>query len=150
LVAILLRHPSVAAGHHEMMQTIDLDDVLDARNREILRILATSADVEDLFDRIPEEIEDYARELQSEVPARPDWSPGLVQRDVRQAIQTLRRTRHIFREAQVKRELANAKSAGDTETVLALVRQMSTLAQRRNMFDPETSPYFKDSRTVDV
>jgi len=150
LVAILLRHPSVAAGHHELMQSIDLDDILDARNREILKILATSSDAEDLFYRIPEEIEDYAGELQSEVPARPDWSPGLVQRDVRQAIQTLRRTRHIYREAQVKRELANAKSAGDTESVLALVQQMSTLAQRRNMFDPETSPYFKDSRTVDV
>jgi hypothetical protein len=149
-VAILLRHPTVAVGHRELIQTIDLDDVLDARNREILRNLLSLERDDDVFDRIPDEIEEYARELQSEVPARPDWSPGLVQRDVRQAIQTLRRTRHLFRESQVKRELASAKSSGDTEAVLSLVQQMSTLAQRRNMFDPETSPYFKDSRTVDV
>jgi DNA primase len=150
LVAILLRHPSVAAGNHQLMQTIDLDDILDARNREILRLLLNQPGADDVFALVPEEIEEYARELQSEVPARPDWSPGLVQRDIRQAIQTLRRTRHLFRESQVKRELASAKSAGDTEAVLSLVQQMSTLAQRRNMFDPETSPYFKDSRTVDA
>jgi DNA primase len=148
LIGLLLRHPMVTQAHVDALHSIDLDDILDARNREIIRVLRSAEPSDNLLDKLPDEIVEYAQTLQSEAPGRPDWSPGLVQRDIRQAIQTLTRTRHLYRETQVKRELAIAKEDGDTETVMALVRQMANLATKRSQIDPDTSPYFKDSRTA--
>lgn len=148
LFALLLRHPVIAGAHADILSAVDPNDVVDSRHRELLRIFSENAAVEDIFEHIPESIAEYARELRSTVPDRSDWSPGLVQKDLRQAVQTLARTRHMFRESQVKRDLAAAKAAGDQEAVLSLVQHMALLAQRRSQFDPATSPYFKDTRTV--
>lgn len=150
LFAILLRHPFVAAAHPDLMSSIEVDDLLDARHREILRVFLEHPGEESIAEFLPESIAEYAEQLREEVPERKDWSPGLVQRDISQAILTLARNRHMFREAQVKRDLTAAKAAGDTESVIMLVQQMAALAQRRSLFDPATSPYFKDSRTANV
>ena len=150
LFAILLRHPFIAAAHPDLMSSINSDDLLDARHREILRSFLEHPGEESIVEFLPDPIADYAEQLREEVPERKDWSPGLVHRDISQAILTLARNRHMFREAQVKRELSAAKATGDTEAVISLVQQMATLAQRRSQFDPATSPYFKDSRTLNV
>lgn len=149
LAAILLRHPIATPAQREVLATIDPSDMLDVRHREIIRTAIESEDG-DVMSRLPEEIHSYAQELIDEIPSRPDWSPGLVLRDLRQALQTLAHTRHRFREAEVKRELANAQARGDSEAILVLVQQMADLAQKRRQFDPEESSYFKDSRTAPV
>lgn len=150
LFALLLRHPVVARAQPEILTAVDVNDILDSRHRELLRVFMENPAEDDILQLVPDSIADYASALREEVPELKDWSPGLVQKDLKQAAQTLARTRHLFREAQVKRDLTAAKAAGDQDEVITLVKHMTLLAQRRSEFDPETSPYFKDSRTANI
>ncbi len=150
LVRLLLQHPLTATAQEEAAQAISLDDVLDARNREIIRAILSADSVQHALEGLPEEIIQHAQIVRDEVPGRQDATPGLVHRELIQAMQTLSRIRYEFRVKQVQRELALAKAAGDTEAVLVLVRQMAELAIKKSKYDPEKSPYFTDSRTATV
>lgn len=147
LFALLMRHRMVIDSWPELLEAINPDDLIDARNREILKTLPSSGGSE-LFESVSEPIRDYASELLGDIPDRSDWSPGLIRKDISQAIQTLSRTRHMMMESQVRRDLAAAKASGDAAEVLQLVQQLTDLAEDRRRFDPETSPYFKDTRTA--
>lgn len=150
LIRLLLQHPLTTTAQDEAVQTINLNDVLDARHREILRAILSGDSPASALDGLPEEIAGYAQAVRDEVPRRQDATPGLVYRELTQAIQILSKTRHEFRVKQVNRELALAKAAGDTETVLSLLHQMAELAAKKSKYDPQKSPYFTDSRTAPV
>jgi DNA primase len=147
LFAMLMRHATIVDSWPEILEQIDPGDLIDARNREILRIMAVTG-AEAVIDSVSEPIQEYISELLQDIPERTDWSPGLVRKDISQAILTLSRTRHLAREHQVRRDLQAAKAEGNAAEVLHLVQQLTDLAEHRRRFDPETSPYFKDTRTA--
>lgn len=150
LVRLLLQHPLTTTAQDEAVQTINLNDVLDARHREILRVILDGDPVNEAVESMPYEIAQYARSLRDETPRRKDATPGLVYRELTQAIQKLSKTRYEFRVKQINRELAQAKAEGNAEEVLSLLHQMVELATKKSTYDPEKSPYFRDSRTVNV
>lgn len=150
LIRLLLQHPLTTPAQHEALQAVELDDVLDARNREILSAVIAGYSVEEALASMPAEILEYAAIVQEETPRRPDATPGLVYRELAQAIHTLAKSRHDFKVRQVNRELATAKAAGDSEAITVLVQQIAELARKKPNFDPAQSPYFTDTRTVIV
>jgi DNA primase len=148
LAALLLRYPRAALAHLEM---IDPADLLDTRNRELLRALETSdGDQSLLFERLPVGLLDYAQQLLASVLSRPDQSPGLASRDIVQAVVRLQKARYDFRLAQVQTDLRDASSAGDQAAVAEHVQRMAVLASRKALFAPRESPYFKDTRSQAV
>lgn len=147
LFALLLRHASLVDSWPEILEAIDPGDLIDARNREILKTLPVTG-AEKLLESVSGPIVEYANELLDEVPDRTDWSPGMVRKAIEEVILTLSKTRHQSRVAQVRQDLKSAQVSGDPNEVLQLVQQLAGLAEDGRRFDPQTSPYFKDTRTV--
>lgn len=148
LVRLLLQHPLTTTAQDEAVQSIDMNDILDARHREILRAILSFETPVEALESLAEEISGYAETMRDETPRRQDATPGLVYRELTQAIRILSKTRHEFRVRQVNRELAAAKASGDTESVLELLHQMTELAAKKSRYDPDKSPYFVDTRTA--
>ncbi|CAN5183110.1 DNA primase [soil metagenome] len=150
LVQLLLQYPLTTTAQDEAVQTINLDDVLDARNREILRVIIAGESLNETMESLPDEIAQYAQFLRDETSRRSDVTPGLVYNELVQAIQKLSKTRYEVRVKQVNQELAVAKAAGNSDEVLFLLHQMVELATKKSKYDPAKSPYFTDSRTAKV
>lgn len=145
LFALLLRYPEIARSH---LHLLDPNDVVDARNQVILRVLLTS-DVpgEDLHTELPEEIGGYLDALRADLANRPTHTPGAAHSEIIAAMERLARARHEFRVRQVQSEIQAARAIGDTEQLLLGLQRMNELATHAARFAPRESPYFRDSRT---
>lgn len=148
VVAIILCYPQ--AGVAELAH-LSRDDVLDARHRVILEQLATAnGDLENALTALPEEIGDYARELQALLSPPTGGPPRPSAREIPNAIRRLARARHEERLRQLRADLAIATREGDQQAISDYTRRMSVLAEQKTTFAPAESPYFRDTRSDQI
>lgn len=146
LLALMLRYPQAGLA---LLHLLDRDDVLDARHREILAAIVRShGDADAITTALPEDIAPYADELLRETETQSSGLPTVTSREIGPAMQRVARERYQFRLRQVQQELNAARAAGDEEAVVENLHRMAVLAQRKSMFDPQESPYFRDLRSV--
>lgn len=144
LIGLALRYPQAAI---EQLPLVDREDVLDTRHRLILEAVSTSlGDPESAIAQLPDEVAIYARALLAEMEPV-GLTPVASAREIPQAIQRLGQIRYDFRLRQVQAELAAARHSGDEEAVTENLMRLSLLANRKSLFDPRESPYFRDSRS---
>jgi DNA primase len=145
LIAAVLRYPQ--AGLAALPQ-LDREDIVDARHREILDTLfRVHADLEAFLAELPEELQGYATELLAETEPRPSGLPSVTSREIAPSIQRLSQMRYDARWRMVQSDLQGARQAGDEEAVAENLRRLNELVQRRSLFNPAMSPYFRDTRS---
>jgi DNA primase len=152
LLALLLRYRSICQG---ILELVPVDDLADARNRELLRILQ---DPEIPIDMAPEMIvaglddavADHAEALLERLEQTPRQFPAQIERDARRALIRLEKERFDYLMNQLHSSIAAAEAADDAEALTDLRHQLSALYERHRQFYPPRSPYFRDSRDGDA
>lgn len=151
LLALLLKHRSYCAS---VLPLVPEDDLADARNRELLRVLR---DPDIPLDLAPELIiaglddvvADHAEALLERLQKTPPQFPGQIERDVRRALIRLGRERFDYLMRQLQSGIAEAEDTEDVEALTTLLGQLAALYEQHRQFYPERSPYFRDSRDSD-
>lgn len=148
LMSLLLRHRDLTQG---VAERIPADDLLDARNRELLRYLTDphlqELTTEQLIAGLEDELADHAETLMADQAGQPERFPGQVQRESTQALEKLGRERYAFLSRQIQASIEAAAREADREEVAALRDQLVALAERHRELYPPVSPYFRDSRS---
>lgn len=149
LTAVLLKHSSLSK---DLLEEIGDDDLLDSRNREIVKLLkmdgADQVDAEVLITGLDEMVAPHAEQLLELIEGTPSAFPGQIRDAATAALNVIRRERLEFLMRQLQSELNSAQQEKDAESLTALTNQMSLLAAQKRTYDPAKSPYFKDSRDV--
>ncbi|CAN5539685.1 DNA primase [soil metagenome] len=149
LTAVLLKHSSLSK---DLLEEIGEDDLLDSRNREIVKLLkmdgADQVDAEVLITGLDENVAPHAEQLMELIEGTPSAFPGQIRDAATAALNGIRRERLEFLMRQLQSELSSAQQEKDVESLSALTSQMSLLATQKRTYDPAKSPYFKDSRDV--
>lgn len=149
LTAVLLKHSSLSK---DLLEEIGEDDLLDSRNREIVKLLkmdgADQVDAEVLITGLDENVAPHAEKLLELIEGTPSAFPGQIRDAATAALNAIRRERLEFLMRQLQSELSSAQQEKDLESLSALTSQMSLLATQKRTYDPAKSPYFKDSRDV--
>jgi len=148
LMALLLNHRAICRA---VLPSVLPDDLLDSRNRELLRTLQD--------DRIPYELDppaivaglddavaDHAEALLATLEGKPAQFPGEIERDAGQALERLRGEHFTYLMRQLQAAIQVAQQAADPESLQDATSQMASLYERHRQFDPPKSPYFRDSR----
>jgi DNA primase len=151
LLALLLRFRSIC---HGILNLVPMDDLADARNRELLRVLQ---DAQVPLDMPPESIvaglddavADHAEALLARLVETPRQFPAQIERDARRALIRLEKERFDYLMNQVQYSIAAAEAADDAEALTDLRHQLTALYERHKQFYPPKSPYFRDSRDSD-
>jgi DNA primase len=151
LLALLLRHRAICVN---VLPLVPEDDLADARNRELLRILRDPTIPLDLSPELivaglDDAVADHAEALLVSLEQTPPQYPGQVERDARRALIRLGRERFDYLMRQVQSSIAEAEQAEDVEALNELLAQLAALSARHRQFYPEKSPYFRDSRDPD-
>jgi DNA primase len=151
LLALLLRHRQLTAG---VMALVPEDDILDSRNRELLRILRDPTIPLDMSPELiiaglDDAVADHAEALLERLEKTPPQFPGQIDRDARRALIRLGRERFDYLMRQLQNGIAAAEAAEDLEALTDLRQQLAALYERHRQFYPEPSPYFRDSRDPD-
>ena len=152
LMALLLRHRALS---HAILPHVPPEDLADARNRELLRVLQ---DPQVPLDMAPESIiaglddavADHAEALLERLQRTPAQYPGQIERDARRALIRLEKERFDYLMSQLQSSIAAAESGDDLEALSDLRRQLAALYERHRQFYPPRSPYFRDSRDGDL
>jgi DNA primase len=151
LLALLLKHRSLCP---DVLALILPDELGDARNRELLTLLQdpqlSDVEAEQIVIGLDDPLADHAERLLGLLANRPSGALGQVQRDARQALDQLRRDRFDSLKRQLEAAIRSAEDAGDAETVDEMRRQIASLFERHQAFDPPPSPYFLDLRSARV
>lgn len=146
LVTLLLRYPHQAV---DQLASIDPDDVLDTRHRLIIDGIARfPGDIEQILASLDEDIASYARDLIAETEQRATKFPLESSREIPIAVRRLAQTRYDTRWRQLQSELQAAKQAGDTAAVSEYIGRINRLLERKQLFDPTESSYFRDIRST--
>jgi hypothetical protein len=153
LVALLLKHRAICAT---ILPAVVAEDIMDSRNRELLRVLR---DPEMPLDLPPEQVlrqaqdaglddavTDHAERLLASLEGKPAQYPGQIERDAQQARERLGKERFDYLMRQLQAGIQAAQQADDQESLLSLSGQMALLYERHRQFYPPPSPYFRDSR----
>jgi DNA primase len=147
LTAVLLKHSSLS---RDLLAEITEDDLLDSRNREIVKLLrmdgADQVDAEVLITGLDEMVAPHAEQLLGMIDNTPSAFPGQIRDAATAALNGIRRERLEFLMRQLQSELSAAQQEKDSESLVALTSQMSLLATQKRTFEPPKSPYFRDSR----
>ncbi len=151
LLALLLRHRAIC---QHIIALMPAEDLAEARNRELLRMLK---DPEIPLDMAPEMIvaglddavADHAEALLERLEQTPAQYPGQIERDARRALIRLEKERFDSLMTQLQGSIAAAEGDDDVEALTDLRQQLSALYERHRKFYPPRSPYFKDSRDGD-
>ena len=147
LTAVLLKHASLT---RDFLDVISDDDLLDSRNREIVRLLrmdgADQVEPEVLLSGLDENVEAHGDEILHLLDGTPSSFPGQVRQAATSALNGIRRERLEFLMRQLQIELASAQQEKDMDTLAALTSQMASLAAQKQHFEPPKSPYFRDLR----
>jgi len=151
LVAVLLKHRSLC---RTVIASVPTDDLLDIRNRELIRILSDPAmpdlPPEQIIAGLDDLVADHAERLLETLEGTPAQFPGHVEREARQALALVGKERFVFLMRQLHATIQAAQHAGDVQSVDSLRSQVGTLADRHRKFYPPPSPYFRDSRDVRI
>jgi DNA primase len=148
LVALLLRHRALC---RDLLPLVPEDDLMDGRNRAILKVLRDEAIPDELepiqiVAGLDDSLADHAERLLGQLEGKPAQLPGQVQREVRQSLDLLGKERFTFLLRELQAEIAAAQQAKDDESLGMLMPQLAILAERHRTFYPPPSPYFRDSR----
>jgi DNA primase len=148
LVALLLQHHQL---NFPVLEQIPIDDIHDARNREIIELLKDPSTNElqgdDLIIAMDDELADHAEALLGSIRGRPEQFPSNILMETSQVLEKLGRERFTFLMRQLHQNLQEARHANDAEATEELKRQIAALTERRSRYDPAPSPYFRDTRT---
>lgn len=148
LIALLVRHHELTA---DLLDRINIDDVLDARNRELLMVLRDPATreltAEQIIVGLSDELASHVEGLLETLEGRPEQFPGQIQQETDEVIRHLGRERGDFLKKQLAIDLESALQEGDRTLVRTLMEQRVSLAERQRQYDPLPSPYFRDSRS---
>jgi DNA primase len=149
LLALLLKHRSLC---RDVIEGVPPEELLDARNRELLRVLQDpllpDLDAEQIVVGLDDALADHAERLLALLVSRPDGVLGQVQREARQAMDNVRRERFVYLKRQLEAGIKAAQEAGDLESVEQMRHQAALLSSRHPAFDPPPSPYFRDLRST--
>ncbi|HEU5431742.1 MAG TPA: toprim domain-containing protein, partial [Thermomicrobiales bacterium] len=148
LMALLLAHRALLSAVLPLAPDADL---LDSRNRELLRTLRDESiplelEPEAIVAGLDDAIADHAERLLAELAATPARYPGEIERDARKAIERIRKERFDRLMRQLRDEIAAAQQAGEHELLLDLRDRLALMTEEIRQFDPPPSPYFRDSR----
>lgn len=147
LTAVLVVHPQIC---RDLLEAVTDDDLLDSRNREIIRLLRL-----DGADRVPtdvflagldEAVEGHAERIIALLEGTPASLPGQIRQTATVSLNAIRRERLEFLMRQLQGELHSAQQEKDAHGVESLTDQIGRLAMQKQHFVPPVSPYFKDSR----
>ena len=149
LVALLLRHREIC---RPILNLVPEDDLLDARNRELLHVLRDEQipfdlDPMSIIAGLDDELADHAERLLDSLAGTPAQYPGQIERDAANAIERLGKERFTFLMRQLHVAIEAAQQAGDEETLRSLTDQLAMLHARHREYYPPPSPYFRDSRS---
>lgn len=147
LMALLLRHRSLC---REIIGLLPSGDLNDARNRELLAVLADD-EVPDLepiqiVAGLDDWLADYAEVLLEQLEGTPSLAPGQIQREARRTLEQLGKERYDFLIRQLSAEIQEASRSGEHEAVSRLTPQLNQLREQHRLYYPPKSPYFKDAR----
>ena len=151
LLALLLRHRALCQG---VLSLVPADDLVDARNRELLRTLQDPDIPLDLSPEmivagLDDAVADHAEALLERLGETPAQYPGQIDRDARRALIRLEKERFDHLMSQLQSSIAAAEGSDDAEALTDLRQQLSALYERHRQFYPPRSPYFRDSRDGD-
>jgi len=148
LVALLLRHHELT---FDIAARIPVEDIIDVRNRELVKVLADPAiaelTAEQLIVGLDDELADHAEALLGLLEGRPEQFPGNIQREASQVLENIGKERYTFLLRQLQANLVEATREKDVETIDLVKSQLAALAERHRQFYPAPSPYFQDSRS---
>ncbi|MGB3304681.1 MAG: DNA primase [Thermomicrobiales bacterium] len=148
LVALLLRHHELTA---DIAARIPIEDIIDTRNRELIKVLADPELVELTAEQIivglEDEVADHAEALLDLLEGRPEQFPGNIQQEASKVLENLGKERFSFLFQQLQANLQEAARERDAETLELVKGQLAQLAERHRQFYPPPSPYFLDSRS---
>jgi len=149
LLALLVKHPSLT---RDVVARIPVDELHDARNRELVKILRGDEIAmlapEEIVLGLDDQLADHAERLLASIEGRPEQFPGDIQREASQMLTTLGRERFEFLKQQLNSTLQSALEAKDADLLAAVKEQIGRLAERHSHFYPAPSPYFLDSRST--
>ena len=147
LLALLLKHRAICAA---IVPLVPEDDLLDGRNRELLRVLRDERIAElapeQIIAGLDDPVADHAERLLATLEGTPAQFPGQIERDARQALDRLGRERFSYLMRQLQSGIQAAEEASDGEALQSLSAQLALLYQRHRQYYPPPSPYFRDSR----
>ncbi len=147
LTAVLLKHASLS---RDFLDVISDDDLLDSRNREIVRVLrmegADQVEPDVLLSGLDENVELHGESILQLLDGTPSAFPGQIRQAATSALNGIRRERLEFLMRQLQLELMSAQQEHDATVLEALTSQMANLAAQKQNFEPPKSPYFRDSR----
>jgi hypothetical protein len=128
-----------------------MEDLADARNRELLRVLQDPAipyemAPEMIVAGLDDLVADHAEALLERLEQTPAQFPGQIERDARRALIRLEKERFDYLMSQLQSSIAVAEGADDLEALSDLRHQLSALYERHRQFYPPRSPYFRDTR----
>ncbi len=147
LVALLLKHRPLLEN---VIADVPVEDITDAANRELLRILTRTdlgtLEPEQIIAGLDDALADHAERLLNLLATTPAQFPGQVDREARQALEQLGKQRFLFLMRQLQAGILVAQQSGDAVALDALRSQLATTAERHRSFYPPRSPYFRDTR----
>jgi DNA primase len=148
LVALFLKHHALTL---DVLKRTPVDEIGDARNREIIRFLLEvgSADIsaEEIVALLDDELIEHAENLLLIFEGRPEQFPGQIGHEASQVLEILGKERFRFLIQQLNSNLQTAQQEKDLEAIEQMKVQISLLAERHRLFYPPVSPYFRDSRS---
>jgi DNA primase len=148
VVALLLRHPDLT---RDVTLRMPIEELTDARNREIVRILreeeVAALPPEQIVLGLDDHLADHAESLLDSLRGRPEQFPGQIQREANQMLMKLGKERFDFLMKQLDATLQTALQDRDTEAMASIKKQIGALAERHRQYYPPPSPYFLDTRS---
>jgi DNA primase len=148
LLALLLKYRAIC---REILALVPENELADARNRELLRVLLDPAIPLDLSPEmiiagLDDVVADHAEALLERLGQTPAQFPNQLERDARRALIRLSRERFDYLMRQLQSSIAAAEASEDLEALTDLRHQLAALYERHRQFYPPKSPYFRDSR----
>jgi DNA primase len=147
LTAILLKYSIHVA---DLLEAITEDDLLDGRNREIVRTLQMSGadqlDSETLISWLDPSVAEHAEQILGLLNETPAGYSSQLRLAGAAALNGIRRERLEFLLRQLQSELQSANQDDDDAGVAILTTQLKQLADQKKHFVPPKSPYFRDLR----
>ncbi|MDQ3167434.1 MAG: DNA primase [Chloroflexota bacterium] len=147
LMALLLRHRTQTA---EVAARVPDQDILDARNRELLRVLRdpeiASLDAEAIVAGLDDELGDHAESLLSALGQDPGQAAAHARKEAEQALLTLGRERLSTLMRHLQASIREAQESQEADGMASLSGQIAALYDRHRRFYPPPSPYFRDIR----
>ena len=148
LMALLLRHHDLT---FDIALKIPVEDLIDTRNRELMKVLTDPELIElspeAIIVGLEDEIADHAEALLMLLEGRPEQFPGNIQQEATQVLGNLGKERFTFLLQQLQSSLQEAARDQDADTVDLVKGQLVLLTERHRQFYPAPSPYFLDSRS---